>query len=447
VASSSTAAAAAPVPSAWRRAFWRLRGGITGRADYVATFATEFLVMASMLLVYRLAATSWPGESFSEYALARRTLGLMQLPLLVGGGISIPRYMAMASASGSALAAAPYFTAGLTLGLSVTLAALAALNGLAPWAAAMLFGSSHYAYLIGALSIAALGLSLHVLSYSYFRGRRRMISANALQLVNLGVVPPTLFLVPGLSVAGFITLLGLGWVAVALVVLVPVLGRLGPEAWRGPVLRTSGMELLRFGLVRVPGEFALAALLVLPATIATHVGGVTAGGSVAFSITLLSAVGSAFAPIGLVLLPRASALVARGEAARLRRILAKLLAAAFLISGLGVVGFELLGPWALRLYLGADLAAQLWIARLVFLGVIPYVAYVVLRNALDALHVKPYNTKNLLLALGVLAAAAGVGRTVVAAVVGLVGGLFLLGGLSLLDTMRLLRGRVPESPS
>ena len=433
---------------AWHRALPRLLPqGVSGSLDYAATFATEFAVMASMLLVYRLAAGYWPTEQFSEYALARRTVGLIQLPLLVGVGIAIPRYMAMATASGAPEEAGRYFTAGLVVGTSVTLAAVAGLSLFAGPAAIILFGSARYAHLVGALSLAVLGISLHVLAYSYFRGRREMGLANALQLLNLGVLPPMVFLVHGLSVAGFIALTGLGWMAIAMVALGTVLARLGSAAWHRPRLWASAIELLRFGVVRVPGEFALAALLVLPATIATHLAGVTVGGLVAFSLTLVNAVGSAFAPIGLVLLPQASALVARGDLYALRRILARLLTGAVLLTGLAVVGFELFGPWALRWYLGPGLAEQLRVARLVFVGVIPFVVYIVLRNALDALHVRPYNTKNLVLALAVLLASAALGRTVVASVLGLLGGLLVLGVLTLADTVRLTRAPVSVGAS
>ena len=60
---------------------------------YVITFATEFVVLISSLLVYKLAAIVLGNTGFSEYALSRRILSFIQPAVLMGLTVGIPRYM------------------------------------------------------------------------------------------------------------------------------------------------------------------------------------------------------------------------------------------------------------------------------------------------------------------------------------------------------------------
>ena len=83
--------------------------------------------------------------------------------------------------------------------------------------------------------------------------------------------------------------------------------------------REYAKELLRFGVQRVPGDFILMALFALPATIVAHKSGIRAAGFVAFGISMLNVIGSFFSPFGLILLPKAGALLAAGKNRELRR--------------------------------------------------------------------------------------------------------------------------------
>jgi len=403
--------------------------------DYTITYVTELAVMASMLLVYRLAAQYWPSHEFAEYALARRTVGLVQLPLLMGVGIGIPRYIALSLGAGQPAEAGGYYAAGLLLALLPVASAVVLLNVLAGTAARVLFGSPEYAGLVGGFSLIVLGAALHLLAYSYFRGRRRMRVASGLQLLNLGLIPPAAFLVPGWPVERVIGATGAAWSVVSLLVIGVVLARLGPSVWRGGEIKRRIAELARFGLPRVPGEFALTGLFALPATFVAHVAGMEAAGFVAVAITIVSAVGSLFAPVGLVLLPHASEMVARGERARVRWLTGRLLVVGVGLAAALAVGFELVGRRALAAFLEGDFEGLFQVARIIVPGAAPYAAYILARNALDALHARALNTKNLVSGLLVFATVALAWRTIESASLGLLAGLVVLGALSVKDLM------------
>ena len=97
-----------------------------------------------------------------------------------------------------------------------------------------------------------------------------------------------------------------------------------------------------------------------------------------------------------------------------------------------------MGDFIIRIYLGEGFESAADLAKTVLWAAVPYVVYIVLRNALDALRVQPYNTKNLVIALVVLVGlqpfingAAGEARAILVAMT-------VLGGLSFWDYRRLI---------
>src|SRR6266705_909420 len=69
--------------------------------EYGGTFATEFMVLASQLLVYKLAAHFLGTTGFSEYAVARRTISLIYPVPVLRVAVALPRYVAHAIGGGN----------------------------------------------------------------------------------------------------------------------------------------------------------------------------------------------------------------------------------------------------------------------------------------------------------------------------------------------------------
>jgi len=68
--------------------------GANLRRDYVTTFITEILVIASWLVAFRLVAIQWGASAFGEYALSRRAFSLLSPLVIVGLDVAIARYVA-----------------------------------------------------------------------------------------------------------------------------------------------------------------------------------------------------------------------------------------------------------------------------------------------------------------------------------------------------------------
>jgi O-antigen/teichoic acid export membrane protein len=406
-----------------------------GLGDYAVTFATEGLTLVLGLAVFKLAAVYWGPSGFGEYVLARRGVGLIYLPVSCGMGLAVTRFVAAMSTGGSSPWAV--LRAGSAIVAIATAGALALLNLAPELSGRLLFGEDGHAGLIRAVSLASTGMVMHGLAYAFFRGRSRLMSANALQLVNLGIVPVLVFARPGVAVELVVAALGVVWILTALTAL--TVSRLRDQPAAGPVADPNLMrDMAKYGLPRVPGELALSALFALPAVMVAHAAGVVPAGHLSFSISILTMIGSVFAPIGVIVLPSLSAAIAGGKSAALWTDAKRMVLACVAGAMAMILVIEWLAPTLVTVGLGPEFAGAVSVVRVVAPAGIPFVVYVVLRNMLDAAAVQPHNARNLVLAvvtLLVIGFALGSPASIPGA---LVAALVLLGSLTLRDTRRVL---------
>ena len=349
--------------------------------EYAPTFLTEFAVMVSQIVVYKLAAHYLGKQGFSEYALARRTITLIFPITVLGLSIGLPRYIGFSKGQNNLEAADSYYGATLlSVGSAGFLCALL-LNVFAGWFAYLFFGDRSYRFLVFPLSVMIVGLCLHSVACSYHRGHMQLNRANRIQFLNLGVAPLVVFLLVGNSVRTVLLALGLAWSVVGgfALLLTPL--------WS--VFRSNSIamkDILRYGIQRVPGDFIFMALFALPSTFTAHLSGVQQAGFVAFGITVLSTIRAFFTPIGLVLLPKATLMMAEGARRELRGhvwlILKTCIASALLIAFVLWTWI----PGLVRLYLGNDFGQIVFIVRVLVFGALPLSLYLVLRILIDAYH-------------------------------------------------------------
>ena len=416
------------------------------RIQLAWTMLTEILVTISGILLLKLAASLLGPAGFGEYALSRRAVGLLYLPLVMGLGIAAPRYIAIArSGAMSDFSESAFATATLTAGLLPGLLIVLTLNVTPAWGAMVLFGTTTLASLVPPATIALAGIALHSMVYAVYRGRSEMGFANAMQLVNLGLVPVGAFIIASHDAAAVLTATGVAWLIFSGIALIHVLYRERHD-WRGVATMASHLKvLLRFGLPRVPGEFALVGLFAIPSLIAVREHGVVIAGQFSAALSLLTIASGAFAPVGLVILPRASAQAAQGDIAGLRHLVLRILGGGILLATAGVIIGELLIPPFVRWYFGDAFVPAIPLFRACLLGAIPYAVYILMRSIIDALDVKAVNSRNLIMTLAVVVILCLLNRNILWMSFSLVGSLVLLGLLTLRDTYTRLR--VPPTPA
>ncbi len=361
------------------------------RKDYIITFATEFFILISGVLVYKLAAIYLGKEGFSEYALSKKTVSLIQPALLIGLGVGIPRFIAYAKSESKNINPDGYFISGLSAILFIGLFFILALNIFRDNAAFLLFGSPDYFYLIYPLSFMLLGLLLHSSCYAYFRGNLMMYKANLLQFINAALIPFIVFFI-STNLVQILLLSGVLWIIISIGFLILILKSID---YKCKDFFLYLKDLLSYGIQRVPGDFCMAGLISLPAILTAHMAGIIEAGLVAFGISILTMAGAFFAPIGLVLLPKASQLLANKDFFLLRHHILRLLKITVFLTIIGVVFFEIFADAIITLYLGAGFSDAVFTARIIFVSAIAYTIYVSMRSIIDAYYVRAKNTINI----------------------------------------------------
>jgi O-antigen/teichoic acid export membrane protein len=401
------------------------------RSQLTWTTITEFVVMASGILVLKLAADFLGPHGFGEYTVSRRAASLLYLPLVMGLGIATPRYISIASAGVMpGYSAGSFAFAALTAGLAPAFVAVLLLNLVPGFTSTVLFGTTGLQHLVLPATLALAGLAMHLMVYAVFRGRGQMSVANTLQLLNNGLVPVTVFLIAPRSAAAVLASTGAAWIVISGVAVVTVILTSRKQESGTAKVGEHLRVLLRFGVPRVPGEFALIGLFAIPSLIALREQGIVLAGHFSAGMSILTTIASGFAPIGLVVLPRASAQVATGNIDGMRQLVVKLVGGGVALAAGAVILGEVLIPYFVRWYFGAAFEPAIPVIRICILGAVPYSVYVLLRNFLDALDVKAVNSRNLAISLIFLVALCLVRPTIEWMAASLVAALTLLSILS-----------------
>ncbi len=362
-----------------------------GRWAHLGTYGAELLVLLGTVAVFKLAVLRFGTEGFEPYTVVRRTISFGQTVLLFGLGVALVRFVAMARSVPEQVGLLR--TVAKPLGL-VCAAVLVLCAAMPDTLSELFFGDRGHGALLPPVGLLTVGLLLHALIYSYWRGQLRMHLANLLQVVNLGVVPcAAMWWGPDLPTVLWAT--GVAWCVFSGAGLVPVLfsKRMVPTS-------SERSRLLRYGLPRVPGDLVLASLLTVPVYVVNHVNGLGAGAQVAFGLTLVNLASSVYSPLSLLLLPTASGLLAAKRWSDLEAQTARTAWTALLSAMAMVCLFQLVASPLLRWYLGPTGEAMVFTSRIVFIGAVFMAVFISLRSLLDAYYAAPRNTFNLLAAFG-----------------------------------------------
>jgi O-antigen/teichoic acid export membrane protein len=359
--------------------------------SFSATLAGQGLLLVSLLVVTRASASLFGPPGFGVYQVARRTLAVVSYPLMCGIGTSLPRYMARDA--GNRRNIGSWLVAAAVVGLSLEVTFLGAAALRADWFGGWTFGEVSHRGLVFSLLIAIGGQFFYNLAYAALRGLTRFRSAAQFQVVNGAIVPIMSVLCAGGRVERALSITGIGWAVIGGAVFSWICRDFVRPFPAPSEVRISAWNLLVFGAPRVPGEIALFGLFALPVYAAVHRGDIVEAGLLSLGFSLIQLVGSFFAAAGFVLLPywsRASQQLAARE--KLRRWISILVAGSSFASVLGLAILHILLRPLTRLLVGGLADTSAHGIKCVTIGVVPYVAYLVLRDYLDAVSVFPLNT-------------------------------------------------------
>ncbi|MBU0568978.1 lipopolysaccharide biosynthesis protein [bacterium] len=365
--------------------------------DVVITTLTSMITILSMIIVTRLLAKGLGPEEFGAYSLARRMVSTLLPFATLTMGVALARYVGLYRNIPDRF----FYLWGASI-IAVGFSLLIAIMGwvlqkpLAFW----IFGKEGYAPLCNALFFMLVGTSLYAVLYAYYRGLGQMGRANLWQVGVMGVCP--LVVAAVLASKGGTSLIVFLMGGLFMIAAVPLFYHL-VLSWtyirKGNELRKRLNDLFKYGWPRTPGGLAFAGILTIGPLLASHFGSLKDAGYLVVGQSLFRIVESGLTGFGLVALPKVAQLHAEGKESFLKERVTDLVA---LLIQIGLFIFLHLFLWSdliVLAWLGKDYQEAIPIMRIIVLGLVPYLSYVMLRSIIDALEVKAVNTQNLILAL------------------------------------------------
>ena len=373
--------------------------------DISLIFITEAIVLIAFFIIYRLIAKNFGPEGVGEYSLVKRVIGFLQPVLLLGLWVGLPRYIAMAEDKEQR---SSYIKAGGLTVATATFVFLIFVNLFKDYFAKIFFGTTNYSNLVLPFSLFLAGLTLHTLIYSYFRGQLLTKAFNILQVINLALVPiGILIFFKDISIEKLISLIGISTFVIAFVFalyfikefFVPI------KKWQ---FTNSLKELLHYSFPRFIAGFVYAAFLSLGPIFATHFASIQEVGYLSVSQSLLGVTGVAVAPLGLILLPKVSNMIAQKRTEEIKESLNYLIGATVQLSIFIFFQLIIFTDVIIKYWLGPEFINAIPIMRIIFGSIIFYLFCGAVGSILEASKVKPINLINSFISLGVFLITSGI---------------------------------------
>ena len=404
------------------------------------TYLTQVIILVAFLYIYRLIGRYLGREGVGEYSLVKTIIALLSPLLLLGLGMGIPRYIAMSQDKERRSA---YMKAGWGV-VIFTLISLVVMNVGKESFTKVFFGSAEYAHLVLPLSLLLAGFVLHSVVYSYFRGRLWVKTFNFLQVINLALVPLVILIFfKDITIARLVTLAGITTLVISLAFSLFFARELFMRVGRVQ-LENSSKELFRYSIPRIPGSFALAGFFSLGPLLAAHFASIEEVGYLSISQRLVSIVGTAIAPLGLILLPKISSMIIQKRGEEIKENLNYLIGASIQLSIFASLQLIIFADTIIHYWLGAEFLDAVPVMRIVSCSIFFYLFYRAVGSILDATKTMPINTINLFISLGVFLAQSGIllfivkiFSTIISLSIAFISGLICLGILSYISIRKL----------
>ena len=364
------------------------------KKDFILTFLTQIIILISGLAVFKLAIMQFGDIGFSEFSIVKRNLAYLYTLIFLGLGVSVPRYIANEIGINSGNENNVFFAALIIVILSlITTGVLFFI--FQEKTSFLLFGDGNYIKFLLPVFVSIIGLSMHSIVYSYYRGKMLFHYSNLLQITNMGFIPLSVFIFSE-SIEEVFLYTGYMMSTFSLIVLLKVLFL---EDFNFNTSLNFIPKIFTYGIQRLPADFGLASLLALPVIFTAHTQGIIEAGYVAFSLSLLGLSGQAVAPIGLIMLPKISHLLGKNNFIKIQYYVKKLFIFSVLIAVIGTTIYQLFAKEILYLYLGEVELDLINISKSVMWGALFYPFYVTMRSIIDAYYVQAYNTFSILISL------------------------------------------------
>lgn len=336
--------------------------------------------LALGIFVLPLAARVWPPSVLATYALTFRLVAILGPVVVLGSTVSLPRDLARAHDTSVAEAQIRSALVMIVASMVVVAVAVFVFRG----SLTMLASADQNEVSSTALAVIILvcGSALVALAGAILRGLFRPVSASALNVVYIGIVPLVAILSSQSALAAISIIGGVS----ALVSVAVVVGCL-----RGRLIGPMGSlkRFILYGIERLPGEVALFGMFALPPLLVLQRSGSLDATSLSITISLVTAAGSIVAVVSNIALPHFSHMFASSSSIQIRTQIGRLVAV--VVAGslvFGILGFIFI-PEVLSVYVGSEYANAGMSIRIAALAAGPFACFCGLRVIPEAYFRRP----------------------------------------------------------
>lgn len=365
--------------------------------DLIVTAAASFASFVAGLALIFIFGRLLGGVLLGEYLLVRRVAAWLQPAVHLGLGVALPRYVAY-STNKSPDSQLDYFVSGVTC-----IGSFGAIVGAVLWLArhplgVLFFGDAQFSRLMLPLFLLTFGGAFQVAVYGFYRGRLKMRLAGALQFC-VAIVPimAAVSLFRTRSVVLIVSAIGASVLVISAVFAVPIIRQLHRTSIRN--LTARGLELLKYGVSRVPGDLSIGALLAIGPVFVSHYMPVSRVSSLLVAISMLTAASVSTEPLGIVFLSKISMMLSDSRLSDVQTYLSHLMSATIEMSLFLAIQLVVFADVLLNAWIGPSVLEGIWTVRVVLVGVPFYLFFTALRSTVDAGSVRPLNARNVMVAL------------------------------------------------
>jgi O-antigen/teichoic acid export membrane protein len=372
--------------------------------DIGSTALAGVLIMVSSTILISLFSRTMGANQLAQYLLVRRIVGWMQSTLIVCSALALPYYVSRQKTDREGV---EYFLAALVTDFVLVIVAGGLLLTAPQFFSHLLFGDRELSGFLLPLSIWALGYVFHASTFGYYRGRLEMLTANVLQLVNIGGLVFVTFAVfeHSRNIMAMLAWTGILMIAFSTLYAFPRNGILDVSAAQ---ISAKAKQLIEYGLPRIPSQFGFIGLTALGPIIALHYLPLREVTFLLLGGTLFNAFSLSVMPLSVVLLSKVSRMLSENRLEEVSRRLEQMQTGVLHLSFFTMVIAMVFADVGLRIWLGKDFENGAWTVRILLLGV-PFYAYISsISSSIDAAHVKAHNSRNVIVSLACYFVLAGI---------------------------------------
>lgn len=374
-----------------------------------STIAGVIIFVCSIYSTQLFAQNLGPYE-FGLYSISRRFIATIYVIFSAGLTISITRYIALnkndkkKQASFTRLA-----LIFIICSACITIICLSIWNS---FLSELFLGQKELSHILLACNYLILAYALTSLLGAIYRGYNSILKANITLVLCFGIIPVIigLFFSKDNSVVNVLKLLGLSTLTVAIIPFL-IISINSFKLIIGYKLKEDFKhfkELLKYGLPRVPADFAGALHLIAGPYLALRLGNIEAAGFFSVGQNLLRTVDICSAGVGFVFLPKIAGLLANKETEKIIHWVKILLSFSVQIGLYISLHFYLFIDKITILWLGDAYDKAIPIMQIIIIVVGFYLIIVNLRNVIDAIEHKPVNPINQIIGTSVTLVLSGI---------------------------------------